>query len=130
MRNGTSQKIRGGNKIGVKDGNQIPSRDSHTRFQRTRFISCTVIPSDSLDIDTLRFEFGDAPINDFPGFVGGVIENLNLEQMTGVIERGYRANETLDYVYFVVDRELNRNRREAYIWYQRLRNAGFAVFEI
>src|SRR4051812_26215985 len=50
--------------------------------------------------------------NQFPGLIGGIVENLDFEQFQRVIQVTDRAKEALHDVDFIVDRELNGNPRK------------------
>ena len=51
----------------------------------------------------------DAVAGDLLGFVGGIVENLDIEKLTGIVEAGNSFDEALDHVTLVEDRQLNRN---------------------
>ena len=48
-------------------------------------------------------------LNQVRSLIRTVIQNLDLKQATGIIELGYRINQSLDYIQFVVDRQLHRD---------------------
>src|SRR5574342_146880 len=50
--------------------------------------------------------------DNIPCLIGGVIENLDLQQLFRVIKVAYAFNETVDNVQLVEERELDRHPRE------------------
>ena len=45
-------------------------------------------------------------------FVGGVVQHLNLEQLARILQPADGVDQPIRHVHLVVDRELNRDRRE------------------
>src|SRR5215471_6356681 len=61
--------------------------------------------------------------------VCGVIENLNLDQLTRITNVARRLDESFDNIHFVVDRKLNRDLRFDFKDAFRLRDFLF-VFQV
>ena len=49
----------------------------------------------------------DAGARDLLGFVGGIVEHLNLQQFARVVEARHRVHQPLDHIALVVDGELH-----------------------
>src|SRR5437879_3706541 len=83
---------------------------------------------DKLNIEAALSQFFHTRSGHFARVIGGVVEDLDLEQIAGVIDFADRAQKTLNDVDFIKNRQLDR-----YFW-QPAEAAGrnyrpFAVFE-
>jgi hypothetical protein len=62
---------------------------------------------DVLDIETGGAEAPDLGLGDGAGFIGGIIEDLNLKQVPGVVELADAIEEALDDVELIEDGKLD-----------------------
>ena len=115
--NGAAQKIGFGNKVGVEDGDKLAAGSLEAVFKSAGFESRAVGAKDVSDRQALRGVALDAGARDIAGFVGGVVEDLHVEQFVRVIETGDGFDEAFDDVAFVKNGKLNGDARP-------LRNGG------
>jgi hypothetical protein len=106
---GLAEHVRRGDEIGIEDEDEIAFAALHSGFEGAGFETGTVGAMDELDIEAGGAQFGDLFGGDFSGFVGGIVEDLDLEEVTRVIEGGDGSEEALDDVQFVENRQLDRD---------------------
>jgi hypothetical protein len=64
----------------------------------------------------------DAGFGDFTSFVGGIVENLNVEEFTRIIEARDGFDQAFDHVTFIEDRELDGDAWPLLDWRWRAGN--------
>src|SRR6266478_3958631 len=64
------------------------------------------------DVVSKRGQLGDDPGRNLRGLVVGVVEDLDLQPVRGIVESAGGADQPLDDVHLVVDRELHRHPRQ------------------
>ena len=58
---------------------------------------------------TLRREAADGELGHAARFVGRVVEHLDLEKLSRVVDGAHRGDQPIGDVHFVVERQLNRH---------------------
>jgi hypothetical protein len=54
---------------------------------------------------------GNVRSRDPRSLVGGIIQHLDLQPLSGIVELGYGVNQSFQDVELIVDRQLHRNDR-------------------
>ena len=107
------QEVGLGNEVGVENGDELALRDPQAGFvERAGFVARPIGPVDVLDVDALRGEAAHGQLGDFPGFVGRIVEHLNFEQIPRILDPADRLDQPFDDIHFVVQRKLDRDRRQ------------------
>ena len=102
-----AQEVLGGNEVGVEDRHELAGGGLETVLQRAGLESIPVGAVDVLDVEPLVAPVIDAPPGDEGGLVDGVVEDLDLEELTGVVELAHRRDEPLHHVHLVEYWELD-----------------------
>ena len=101
------QKIGGRNKISVKDGDEFSRRCSQSFRQSARFVALTIVAVQVLD----RMSQGGVALHqkagDFNGFVGRVVEQLDVEVLARIVEPADGVEQPIYHVLLVEDRQLH-----------------------
>jgi hypothetical protein len=114
--------------IGIENANKLASRRFEPAGEGTSLESGAVDAMNQLNIEPAVLQCFRARSSHFAGIVGGIVQHLDLQQISWVIELTDRAQKPFHYVNFVKNRKLNR-----YLW-QLPKPAGrdrcaFAVFQ-
>ena len=80
-------------------------------FQRAGFVAFAIGAMDVDDGHALRGVALDAGAGDFARFVGGIVEDLNVEQFARIVEARDGFDEALDHVALVEDGKLDGDAR-------------------
>src|SRR5438132_11629486 len=99
------------NEIRIEDCDQLSSRRFQAVLQRTGFESMPVRTMHMMNIETKLPMFGNTCRGNLNSAIGGVVEELNLEQLARITDVACRFHEPLDDIHLVVDRQLNRDAR-------------------
>jgi len=117
-RQGTQEKVRRRDKIGVEDGDKLARCARQALGQCPGLVSVTVGPTLQRDVETQVA----IALNEQHGrsrrLVCGVIENLDLQLGAWVAQAQHHLNQPLDDVTLVVNRQLHGHTRE--LWCARL----------
>ncbi len=111
MGDGFVQKIRAGSKISIKNGDVVAVCLRQSGCQCARFIAITIITMDKIDVDSLLLIFSHKTGRNRAGFVGGVVKQLNVEFVGGVLEGNGRFQQPLHHILLIINRQLHRHRR-------------------
>src|SRR6202011_6274697 len=76
--------------------------------QRACFKSGSIQAANQLDIETAPAQLFSARGGDFARIVGGIIQHLDLQQFSRIIEFTNGAEQTLDQVDFIENWQLHR----------------------
>jgi len=106
-RHGAAEEVAGGDEVGVEDGDEPASRHLHAGLECASLVAGAVGAMQILDVDALGGVAADGLLGYAPGFVGGVVEDLDFEQLARVIQLAHRVNEAVRNVHLVVDRQLH-----------------------
>ena len=96
-----------GDEIGVENEDVFTGRRLETRGEGARFVAAAGGAVQNRDVDAPPPPLAGAPPGEGGGFVGGVVEDLDLEEVAGVGEAAGGIDEALDDVPLVVDGELD-----------------------
>jgi hypothetical protein len=67
---------------------------------------------DVLDVDPVRGEAAHGELRDVRRFVGRVVQHLDLEPVTRILDAAHGLDQPVDHVHLVVERQLNRHQRQ------------------
>jgi hypothetical protein len=98
--------------IGVEDEDELAGAGIETALEGAGLEAGAVHAVDVLDVEAFGPEALDLGLGDVAGFVGGIVENLDLEEVFRVIELGDAIEEALDDVELVKDGELDGDAGE------------------
>src|SRR6266446_3947068 len=106
------EQVRLRNKIGVENTDKLAFRGVESNSERTRFETSAIDAMNELDVEAATAQFVRARGGDLARIVGRIIQHLNLEKFSRIIQFADRAQQTLDHVNFVKDRQLHRHLRQ------------------
>ena len=101
-----------GDEIGVENEDVVTGRRFETRGEGARLVAVAVGAVEDGDVDAFFPPLAGARPGEGGGVVGGVVEDLDLEEVAGVGEAAGGVDEALDDVLFVVDGELDGDAGE------------------
>jgi hypothetical protein len=104
---GLHEEIGGGEEIGIEDEDELSLAGIEASLQRAGLEAGAVHAVDVLDVEALRPEALDLGFGDLASLVRGIVENLDLEQVPGVVELADALEKALDDVKLIEDRELD-----------------------
>src|SRR5689334_21398839 len=110
--NGLVQELRVGNKVRVKDGDELTCGHLQSGVEGARLESKAIVTMQVMNVDALPAQGFDRLARHVLGFIGGVIQQLNLQQLGGVPDLGHRLDQPLNHKHLVVDRQLDRDCRQ------------------
>src|ERR1700730_272866 len=100
------------NKIGVENTDKLAFRGVESDSERTRFETSAIDAMNELDVEAATPQFVRARGGNLARIVGRIIQHLNLEKFSRIIQFADRVQQTLDHVNFVKDRQLHRHLRQ------------------
>ena len=106
------EQVRLRNKIGVENTDKLAFRGVESNSERTRFETSAIDAMNELDVEAATPQFVRARGGDLARIVGRIIQHLNLEKFSRIIQFADRAQQTLDHVNFIKDRQLHRHLRQ------------------
>src|SRR5574341_485314 len=107
MRQRLQQKIPRRHKVSVKNGDELSSGFIQTCPQRAGFVALPMMAVQQLDLAALFLVMLDPTLREPQRLIRRIIQNLNLQQMPGIIHLTNRANQALNDVDFVENRQLH-----------------------
>ena len=116
------------NKIGVEDANKLARGRFESGCERSRLESGPINAMNQLNIEAALPQFVGARSSHFPCIVGGIVQDLDLQQFSRIIELADRAQKAFHYVNFVKNRKLNGHSRQLPKPARR-NHCAFAVFQ-
>jgi len=119
VRNRAPQKIRGRDEIGIEHANEIAARDAQTRFQRTRLEPFAIRSAKMLDGQPGAGQMRHAIGHRRGCPVAGVVENLDLQTIMRIVERGNGVEQPRNDIQFVEHRELYCDHRPFHWIFER-----------
>ena len=111
IRDRTAKKIRFGNEVGIKDSNKFTESRFQSIFKSACFETFAVAAMNMADGNALRGVAFDASLCDLAGFVGGIVQDLNIEKFRRVIEPRDGFDQTFGDVAFIENRKLHGDAR-------------------
>ena len=100
--------------VGVQNEDIIAFSGQQAVFQGAGFVASPVGPVDEFGVESCGDEFGDFPSADVHGFVGGVVQHLDLQPVARVIEAGDGIDEAGDDMLFVKNGQLDGDQRQVF----------------
>ena len=98
--------------VGVEDRDELTPRGLESVVERAGFVAVPVGAVDVLDRVPCGAAAGDEGGGDLAGFVGGVVEQLDVELPARVIQFAAGIDQPVDDVLLVEDRKLDGNAGE------------------
>src|ERR1700730_13060858 len=100
------------NKIGVENTDKLAFRGVESDSERTRLETSAIDAMNELDVEAAPAQFVRARGGDLARIVGRIIQHLNLEKLSRIIQFANRPQQALDHVNFVKDRQLHCHLRQ------------------
>ena len=98
--------------IGVKDSNEFALGHFQTGFQGPGLVALAVLSMEVVDVEAGLAKAFHALPSQKSGFVVGIVQNLDLQQIQGIVQLGNRFDQPLHHKKLVVDGELDSYHRE------------------
>src|SRR4029077_7925533 len=127
--NGAAQEIGFRDEVGVKDGDEFAAGGFQSIFESAGFVAFAVVAMNIGDGNALGGMAFDAGAGNFAGFVGGVVEDLDVEDLVRVIKTRDGFDKTFDDVAFVKNGKLHGDARP-YGGVGRRAGNVFAIFVV
>ena len=102
------QQVRGRDEIGIENANELASGRFEPSRKRTGLEPGPVDPMNQLNIEAALSQCFHARRSHLPRIVGGIVQHLDLQQISRVIQFADRAQKALHYVNLIKNRKLNR----------------------
>ncbi len=112
MVNALQEEVGRRNKVGVEDGDELALRGLQASFEGSGFVAFAI---GAVEVDHRISERGvaiDEQARDFHGFVGRIVEQLDVELVFRVIEAADGIEKAVDYVLLIEDRQLHGDARQ------------------
>src|SRR6202008_4126267 len=106
------EKVRLWNEIRIQNTNEFALRGSQSRLEGACFEPGAIGAVNEFDIESAALQFRHAGAGQLPGIVGGIIENLDLEEVLGIIYFANRSQKTFDDIHFIENGQLHRPPRQ------------------
>ena len=110
--NRAQQKIFWRREVRVENRDELSLRRFHPLRQRTGFVTLAVAAMVVADRITQRCIALHQPSRHFDGFVGGIVEQLDVEFLPRILQLADRLQQPLHHILLVEDRQLHRNSRQ------------------
>ena len=124
VRHDARQEIGRGHEIGVEDRDELAARGLQAGVERARLEPDAVGAVVVLDVHALGGIPPDRELGNALRLVGRIVQDLNLQQLTRILDGADRLDEPVGDVHLVVERKLNRDSRK---WIQRRLGPRFVV---
>ena len=109
-----SKKIFRRREVGVEDGDELPFRRLHPLRQRASLVALAICPVVVADGIAQRSVALDQAARHGVGFVGGIVEHLNVEFLARIIQLADRLQQAFDDILLIEDRQLHRDQRQIF----------------
>ena len=106
------QKIGLRNEVGIENTNEITLSGRKPGLQSAGFEPSAIDAVDQLHVEPPALQILHAGGGQFPRVVGGIVEDLDLQQVARIIDLADRLEQALDNVDLVEDRQLHRHFRQ------------------
>lgn len=124
------RKSAGGDKIGVKYGNEFAGGAFQPFLEGARFETLAIGPVMVFDVvPDISISFTEG-LGESMGIVGGIVEDLNLQQIARVFNFHHFVDEALQNIALVIEGKLNGDGRQLLKAQPRFGNRLFSMFEI
>ena len=128
--NSAQQEIFRGSEVGVEDGDELTLRRLQSFGQRARLVAFAIRAVMVADGIAQRGVALDQAAGDFDGLVGRIVEHLDVELLSRILQLADRLQQALDYVLLVENRQLHRDARQVFKTRGRLGRAVLPVLVI
>src|ERR1017187_6141095 len=108
------QKVGWRDKIGVKDGNVFAFSRFQSYFQSAGFVAFTIVAMQVIDGMSQRSVAIDQNAGDLHGFVGGIIQQLDVEFVFRIFEAADRVKQPFHDVLLVKNGQLHGDARQVF----------------
>src|SRR5205807_5376761 len=127
--NGAAEEVGFGDEVGIENGDKFAAGSFKAVFKGAGFVAFAVGAVNISDGHACRGVAIDAGFGDFTSFVGGIVEDLHVEEFMWIIETGDGFDEALDDVTLIEDGELDGDARPLVDWRWRAGDV-FAVLVV
>src|ERR1700682_464782 len=107
-----AQKIGLRNEIGIENTNEITLSGREPGLQSAGFEPSAIDAVDQLYVEPPALQILHAGGSQFSRVVGGIVEDLDLQQFARIIDLTDRFEQPLDHIDLVEDRQLHRHFRQ------------------
>ena len=114
-----AQEIRPRHEVGIEHGDQLAARAPHSPRERARLVSRAAPAAEMRDVEPACSLPRDGRRGARRCVIRGVVQDLDLEPLARIVERGRRIDQTLDDAALVVNRKLHRDDRKIVVREQR-----------
>lgn len=104
---GIGEEIGGRDEVGIEDGDEFAFGGRGGGFEGARFVASAVVAVDVVDVVARVGELLAEGGGDLGGLVGGIVDDLDVEEVGGVVDLGGGLDDTLGDERFVVHGELD-----------------------
>ena len=129
IRNRAAEKIRLGNEVRVKNRHESALRRFQAVFQRASLVSVAIRSMDVSDRHALRSVALHARARNVLRFVGGIVQNLNLQQLPRIVETRDSFRESLNDIALIENWQLHGHARPVCDRWRRRRDI-FRILKI
>ena len=98
--------------VRVEERDVLGRRVPQPVLERAALVTLAISAVDMRDVEALRAVAIDEAARELDGVVGGIVEELDREQLARIVELGRRAKEPGEHIALVVDRELQDDARK------------------
>ena len=106
-RNGAEQKVWQWGEICVKDSNELAACGGGAGLQRPRLKTLSIVPMQNLNIDAFSAPEGGPALRNSGGAICGIVKDLDLQTIGGIVQLRAGIDQTADHVQFIVNWKLN-----------------------
>ena len=100
------------NKVRVENSDEFASGNVQASFECTGLESCAIVSMQVMNIDALLAQRFNRFTSDVLRFIGRVVQKLNFQKFGGIVDLGYRLDQSLNYKHLVIDGQLDGDRRQ------------------
>ncbi len=122
IRNGAAKEVGFRDEVRVEDGDEFSLGSLEAVFEGAGFEPFAISPVNVGDGHALGGMAVNAGFGDFAGFVGGIVEDLNVEKFARVVEARNSFDKALDDIALVENGKLNGDARPLFYFRRRAGN--------
>ncbi len=129
-RDDAAQKVGMRPEVGIEDRNELSAALGQAPSQRPGFEAAPIRPMEHAHVHAAGAMPGRARLGQCGRLVGGIVQNLNLQPVGRIIQRGRGVNQPLDDMLLVEDRQLHRDVRPLSVFYLHRRSRVMPVTQV